>query len=199
MTVQHNAAPAPSLDRRRTVALVLGGVIAAGALGFGGAAFTNAWFTSQATIGEQQLATGTVSLSATIPATSAPISATGLVPGDTVSTTIRVSNDGTEDLYYTIGSFVADGDAALASALRVAVAADGIPTVTRSLSEWATGSYEGIALASGATAELEVTVTLPTSATNELQGTAASFTVPFTAVQQDHYTGISTPTWTAGP
>ncbi|MEV7694461.1 hypothetical protein AB0N73_14150 [Microbacterium sp. NPDC089189] len=189
--------PSPTTRRRDRLVLAGAAIVATGALTFGGIALTNAWFTSQATVTGQSVATATVEISAGLAVDTPPIAVTDLLPGDEAVTTIAVSNTGTEDIYYAVGPFVATGSTDLREQLQVTVVVNGDPatTTTHSLWEWEFGQYEGIALAAGATTEVSVIVSLPTTAGNELQDTEAGFSIGFDAIQARNFTGTTTPTW----
>lgn len=179
--------------------IATGSVLAAGALALGGIAVTGAVFTSQATVSGQSVTTATVEVEAGTKTTSAPIAATNLLPGDTESTTITLENTGSVGAYYRISlPREVGGDDALASALQVTVAAGGA-TTTQTLATWQGGSLQvGPALASGAAQDVTVSVTLPSTAGDELQGTSASFAVLFDAIQERN-TEPPTAGWAATP
>lgn len=174
--------------RRNLAVLVIAGT-AALALGFGGSALMNAFFTAQATVTGQQVTTGTVNVSAATAADSAPIAVTGLLPGDDASTTITVRNPGSEPVYLSFAMPTAEGnDAGLAGALQtrltVGTAADG-PGTTRTLTDWQSGRYQLAApLAPGAETQITVNAALPGTVTDAaLQGKSASFAVNVAATQ----------------
>lgn len=170
--------------RVRTVAVA---VIAAAVVGLGGLALTNAYFTSQATVAGHSVSTATVVISAETSSASSPIQVTDLLPGDTVSTVITVSNTGSEDLYFSAGDLALTGDAALQDALQVTVG-DGTTTHTTALSDWATGSLAGFALDAGDAVDITVSVSLSAGAGDELQGLEAGFSIVFDAIQQRNVT-----------
>ncbi|QWF20432.1 hypothetical protein KM427_15735 [Nocardioides sp. LMS-CY] len=185
------APPAPAgarhsrgLTRRRKIVVAGVGVAAAAALVAGGIAVTGAYFTSQATVGGQSVGTATVAITAGTAASSAPISAASLLPGDSESTTIDLANTGSEDVYYTIRlPKTAGGDTALESAIQVEVAV-GAASETRSLTAWQAGALQiGPALAAAGGQTMTVTISLPTTADNTLQGLDAGFTAQIDAIQ----------------
>lgn len=185
------------------IALGTGAVAAAGALVFGGVALTSAWFTSQASIGDQNVTTATVEFTADIDSgSSSPIEIYGMLPGDTQQPTeVLIRNTGTEDVYFGIGKFVVTGDQILADALQLevglddGVSDDGGPTHTGSLQQWEDGQYEGFLLKVGQTRVATVQPTLPTTTGDEVQDKAVEFSMEFTAVQARNWTGATTPTW----
>ncbi|MFT4211798.1 MAG: TasA family protein [Microbacterium sp.] len=178
------ALPRPSSSRRRNRAGTIAvAALAAAALAAGGVALTNAYFTSQATVTGESVSAGTVVLSAGTASTSAPIDVDGLLPGDTASTVITVSNTGTEDLYFSAGDFALTGDTTLQDALQITVG-DTTTSYTASLTEWSTGSLDGFALAAGDSTDITVTLELPATAGDELQGLDAGFSITFDATQQ---------------
>lgn len=200
MTEQEIAAAAPRAGLGNTLALGAGAVVGTAALVFGGIALTNAYFTSAATVGEQEIDTATVKITAGISDVTTPIIVTGALPGDEWIETIVIENTGTADVYFSMGPVGVEGDEDLIDALQVGAVFDGETTIWHSLAEWASGSYQGNALGAGETAEVSVLISLPVTEEpqNDLQGDAAAFELNFTAVQQDHYDGITTPTWTPG-
>jgi hypothetical protein len=200
MTDHDSTLAGPRAGVRNRLALAAGAVVGAGALVFGGVALTNAYFTSQAAIGEQEIDTATVEITAGISSVTTPIEVTNALPGDEWIETLVIKNTGTADVYFSMGPVDVEGDEDLIDALQVGAVFDGETTITHSLAEWASGSYQGNALAAGATAEVSVLVSLPVTEEpqNDLQGDSAAFDIQFTAVQQEHYDGITTPTWTPG-
>lgn len=196
MTLQDSATDrAPRHGLGDKMVLGASAVLAAGALAFGGISLTNAWFTSEATVDGQNISTGTVEIEAGIAAEASPIAVSGLLPGDEAQTILAVTNTGSEDVYLTVGPFTATGSVPLRAAVEVSVVADGVPAVTRQLDEWEDGAIEGIALGSGDTKDITVTVTLSTEAGDELQDTQTQFSVAFAAIQARNFDGTTTPTW----
>lgn len=171
------------LTRRRKIVVAGVGVAAAAALVTGGIAVTGAYFTSQATVSGQSVGTATVAIAAGTATSSAPISAASLLPGDSESTTIDLANTGSEDVYYTIRLPKSAGDTALESAIQVKVAV-GATSETRSLTAWQAGALQiGPTLAAHGNQAVTVTVSLPTTADNTLQGLDAGFTARIDAIQ----------------
>lgn len=163
---------------------VIAGVIVVGA---GGLMLIGALFTSQATVSGQSVETGTVQISADTQATSAPISTEGLLPGDETTTEILIENTGTADVFYAIRlPELADAGAVdrdLADALQVTVITeDGVEQ--RSLTEWQAGTVQvATPLDAGGDVPIIVSVELPLSADNSLQGLKAAFSVQIDAIQ----------------
>src|SRR5690606_23723720 len=149
----------------------------------GGALAAIALFTAQANVTGQRVGTATVEIAAGTAASSTPLSAADMLPGDAATTTVELANTGTADVYYTIRLAKSAGDAVLEDALQVAVSV-GAVTETRSLTAWQSGALQlATALSAGATQEVTITASLPTTAGNALQGATADFTVQFDAVQ----------------
>lgn len=177
--------PTPVRARaRKRAALIIGGTLTTAVLTGGGVLAAYAFFTSQATVTGQTVGTATVEITADTATMSAPIGVTDMLPGDTATTSIDLVNTGSEDVSYTVRvPKTTGGDAGLEAELDVTVTI-GAATETRKLSAWQTGALQlPAALADGATQRVTVTVALPTTAGNALQGTSAGFTVQFDAIQ----------------
>lgn len=180
---EYTSPASPTTPRRRRLALVLTGVLTIAAVTGGGVLAAIALFTSQATVTGQQVGTATVELSADTAASSVPLSVADMLPGDSDATVIDLNNSGTADLYYTVRLPTTTGDLALENVLQVTVTI-GAVTETRTLTAWQAGALQlGAALTAGSTQAVTVTVSLPTSAGNALQGTETGFTVQFDAIQ----------------
>lgn len=181
-------------SRRRTVAIIAGGIVAAAALAISPVLFTNALFTSQATVSGQTATTATVEIEAGVASTSSPLSASSMLPGDTASTLIELENSGTESVYYTVRvPASAGGDSALEDTLQVTVSV-GATSETRTLSSWQDGALQiGTALAAAATTGVTVTVSLPVGTDDSVQSLDIGFSLVFDAIQQRN-----TPAPTAG-
>lgn len=181
--------PVPESAARRPKLMMIIALAAAALLATGAAATAWALFTSQATVSGQNVTTGTLSISAETASTSSPISATGMLPGDSASTNIALENTGSSGLYYSIQLPLDDSSTlALADAIQATVTVGSL-TETRSLSAWQTGSLHiGTALATGSSADVTVTISLPTGADNSLQGTSAAFNVQIDAIQERNVT-----------
>lgn len=200
-----NPAEAPlgrhSRLRRNLAVMAIAGTGAL-ALGFGGTALMNAFFTAQASVTGQQVTTGTVNVTAATAANSSPIQVTGLMPGDAAETLITVRNSGSEPVYLNFGIPVGEGaDATLAGALQARLTvgpADG-PSTTRSLTDWQSGRFQLAApLAPGAETQVAVNASLPGTATDTaLQAKSAAFAVNVTATQVKNTPVPTGNTWVA--
>lgn len=181
------------MDRRTKWGVALASAVALGAVAAGGASLSGALFTSEATVGGQKVGTGTVAIAASTQAGSSAINVGDLLPGDTASTTVTVRNTGTASSYFSIELPKTAGDAALESAVQVSVAVGSV-TETHSLTGWQ-GKVLRLAapLAASATQDVVVTVALPLSAPNSLQGLDAGFGVDVASIQARNNT-----TWTPG-
>jgi hypothetical protein len=190
---------APRTSRGRGNTLAIGGaaLIAVAALAFGGAALTNAWFTSTATVDAGTATTATVKIAASASATAPAISLGSMLPGDTADTTLVVENTGTEDVYLAVGPFTATGDPALRDALVVTVTAGGA-SQSHTLEEWRSGRWQGLTLAAHASTDVAVHAELPTDAGNDLQDTSTTFSVSFDAIQRRNV-GAPPAGWVAVP
>lgn len=171
--------------RRRVIVVAVVGTGALVALWLGNLTLSGAFFTDEATSPEQRIGTATVSVAADTAESSAPIDVAGFLPGDTATTTLTLDNDGTADVVWDLDVVLtADTDGDLADTLQVTIESDGRAAETMSLAAWATDTTERLTpQTAGASQELDITVSLPTSAGNELQGTLAAFTLDFTAQQ----------------
>lgn len=177
------SAPTPRSSRRSKIVVAGVGVAAAAALVAGGLAVTNAYFTSQATVGGQTVGTATVQVAADTASSSAPIDVDSLLPGDTETTTIDLKNTGSEDVYYALSlPAAADGDADLESAIKIKVTI-GATSETRTLTAWQDGALQiGPALEADDTQAVDVELTLPADV-EDLQGLATGFAVQVDAIQ----------------
>lgn len=171
------------LSRRTAVVAVA----ATAALG-GGVYLTGAAFTDQATV-DATMTVGTVAIEADTSAASAPIAATGVLPGDTGNTAVTVENTGSSDVYYSVSITATSAtDAELAESLRVTLASGG-QTHTDELADLADGAlHVPGALAAGDDTEVTVSYELPDDAPNSLQGTEAGFSIVVDAIQTKHQT-----------
>lgn len=176
--------PTRRTPARRTIipAALAGAAVTVVALG--GALTIGALFTAQTSVTGQTVETGTLQVHAGTAATSAPISAPGMLPGDEITTEILLENTGTADAYYTVRVPVAsDSTAALVDALEVTVITeDGIEQ--RTLQSWQSGALQvAVPLASGAEVPVVVSVRLPLESDDALQQMQAEFTVQVDAIQ----------------
>ena len=145
----------------------------------------NAYFTANAAVAGQKVTTGTVNVSADTTQGAAPISVTGLLPGDTATTSVTVTNTGTEPVYLSATlPTAATTDAGLAGVLETEVKV-GTLTETRSLQSWQSGRLQlAEPLAAGATRTIEVATALPAAVTDAaLSGKSAEFSVSVAATQ----------------
>lgn len=191
--------------RRRQAGLV--GALSATALAVGILASSmggvNALFTDTENVGANDFATGTLDL-ATAPATAA-ISYQDMVPGDTVTEPLTVTNGGSTPLRYAMRSTTTENTLAaqLDLSLKVGVTsctgttgfnasgtvlygpgALGSTSTADLVGSSATGGDAGDrTLAPGASETLCVHVALPTSSSNAYQGLATTATFQFVAEQ----------------
>jgi hypothetical protein len=163
-------------------------VAATTGLVLGGTAIVGAYFTSEAQVDGQQVATTTVEVDADMLEGHAPIDVQGMLPGDSAVTFVEVTNTGAADLYYSL-RVVADDDADedLAEALMVRLTVAGGPSHEATLADWADGHLQAAtALADGDTLPVFVAVDLPLAADDDVQGLAAGFGVVVEAIQTAH-------------
>jgi|GEM_PF-3582896 len=173
--------------RLRVAGITAAAVVGAAVLAAGGV-YAGAYFTSQATVTGQSLGTATVEIEAGTASTSAPLAAANMLPGDTENTTITLENTGSEDVYYAVSLPATAGDAALEGALNVTVTA-GAESYTATLAAWQGGAYQyGAVLGDGESIDLTVSVSLPGTAPDTLQGLDAGFSVTIDAIQARNQT-----------
>lgn len=186
-----------------TIALIL---LAVGLAGVG--AF--ATFTSSASV-DQSLSSGTVTIALGSTGTAnnrLDIGATGLVPGDTIQRAVNVSNTGNQDF-----ASISLTTSASPSSLLDTDATDGLHMLIERCSvAWTEGGsapaytytcsgttstvlssraiigsamvFSNVLLTSGSTNNLRVTVSLPSTAGNTLQGRSSTITYAFTGTQR---------------
>lgn len=180
----HRTSESEPLWRSRRFAMIA--VVAAAALTLGaiGAFTIGAAFTASSSVGGQSVTTATVEIDASTASNSTPINATQLLPGDSVSSIVNVSNTGTTDLYYTITATPdEDHNTALSNVLSVQITVGSI-TETRTLSSWSAGVLQiATPLPAGATDKAEIHVSLPSGASNSLQGRTSGFSIDIAAIQ----------------
>ncbi|CCG02080.1 TasA family protein [Blastococcus saxobsidens] len=157
-------------------------------------------FTDSTTPVTATIASGTVDIDLTGPATTVAVNAAGFVPGDSVTGTVSLSNKGTAPLgsvSLTTGAtsstiLTTDGTNGLQLALKscsVAWSAD--KTCATGETVLSTGPVIGTrtlaapaSLAVGGTDHLAFTISLPTTADNAFQGTSTSLSLVFTGTQR---------------
>jgi spore coat-associated protein N len=186
-----------------TIALIL---LAVGLAGVG--AF--ATFTSSASV-DQSLSSGTVTIALGSTGTAnnrLDIGATGLVPGDTIQRAVNVSNTGNQDF-----ASISLTTSASPSSLLDTDATDGLQMLIERCSvAWTEGgsapaytytcsgttstvlssraiigsamAFSNVLLTSGSSNNLRVTVSLPSTAGNTLQGRSSTITYAFTGTQR---------------
>jgi spore coat-associated protein N len=186
-----------------TIALIL---LAVGLAGVG--AF--ATFTSSASV-DQSLSSGTVTIALGSTGTAnnrLDIGATGLVPGDTIQRAVNVSNTGNQDF-----ASISLTTSASPSSLLDTDATDGLQMLIERCSvAWTEGgsapaytytcsgttstvlssraiigsamAFSNVLLTSGSTNNIRVTVSLPSTAGNTLQGRSSTITYAFTGTQR---------------
>jgi predicted ribosomally synthesized peptide with SipW-like signal peptide len=182
--------------RRRRLAVLLGAVVAVGALAVGGATTSLALFTDSQSVSGNAFSTGTISLGLS-PAT-ALLTSGALMPGDTVNGSLLVSNAGTAQLRYAMSSSSTNTDGkGLAAQMTLVVktlgtscaAFDGTTVYTGALSAAAfgsnaAGSQAGDRTLNGASSEtLCFRASLPLASGNAYQGAGTTATFTFDAEQ----------------
>lgn len=197
-------APAhPAQARNRSRAVLVVAVVALAITSLGSAIFSLAYFTSQATVGSNSFTAGTIVIG-TNP-TSALLTLNPMMPGDSVTAPLTVSNTGTAQLRYAISAATTNPDTKdLRSQLTVTVKS-GVTTCTNAgfsvdgsvvRSTIALGATTAIAgdptagsqpgdrtLNAAASEVLCFQVSLPGSTGNAYQGATATSTFTFDAEQ----------------
>ncbi len=177
--------------RRRRTLMALLMTLSIGSLGAG--AFSLAVFTDTAAT-DGGFSTGTVDL-ATSPSTLFTV--TDMLPGDSTSATLTVTNNGTAQLRYAMTSTATNADSKnLRSQIQVDIKPGSCPSASPSLYSGALGSGSATfgdptqgaqagdrVLAGGASENLCFTVSLPLATGNAYQGAATTATFTFDAEQ----------------
>ncbi|WP_100498932.1 M73 family metallopeptidase [Geodermatophilus chilensis] len=194
-----------STRRAATTRKVLGSLAVLGTAAAVAGLGTFGTFTDSTTPVTTQLTSGTVSIDLTRPAAPIPATTTGLLPGDSLSRTLTLTNDGDNPLSsvhlgVTATTSILTSDPV--NGLQLALASCSAPwtqhgtttptytcpgTTTPLGSGPAVGN-RGIpgaaSLTPGAADNLLVTLTLPTSADNRFQGQTSTLTLTFSGVQR---------------
>ncbi|GAC1458884.1 MAG: hypothetical protein NVSMB8_07980 [Candidatus Limnocylindrales bacterium] len=145
---------------------------------------TSASFTATTTNPGNQFATASLTMSNDKSASASLISLSNMVPGDTASRTVTITNSGNVGFTYTTA--ISTGT----STLLWSDTTNGLQvTVTRGASTLYTGALSGLTiaasptLAAAGTDTLTFLFSLPTSAGNTFQGLTQTFTITYTAAQ----------------
>ena len=194
-----------SSTRAGTTRKVLGSLAVSGTAAAVAGLGTLGTFTDSTTPIATQLTTGTVSIDLAQPATPIPATTTGLLPGDTLTRTVTLTNDGNSPL-----STVALGVAATTPSilttdtthgLQLALASCSLPwtqatpaptyTCPGTTTTLGTGPAVGTrtldapaALTPGGAEHLLLTLSLPTTADNTFQAKTATLALTFSGVQR---------------
>ncbi len=143
-----------------------------------GAGLTGAYFTGQAKVAENVIKAGTVAVSAE--PTSAALSIPSLAPGMTVAKTVTVVNDGTLPCEVVVSATKSAGVTAFWDSLATTATANGSQLYAGPLSALKTAP---VRLSPGQRADLGFGLGVPASATNDLAGEYAKFTLVVDAEQ----------------
>jgi len=145
---------------------------------------TSASFTASTTNPGNQFAAATLTMSNDKSTSASLISLSNMVPGDSASRTVTITNSGSVGFTYTGVSSTG------ASTLLWSDTTNGLQvTVTRGATTLYTGALSGLTLAASPTVAASGTDTLtflfslPTSAGNTFQGLTQTFTITYTATQ----------------
>jgi hypothetical protein len=200
MTAPESKVPA----RKRARSFLALAMVALAMTSIGTGIFSLALFTSSTSVGSNTFTTGTISI--TTSPTSAALTASSLMPGDTVTAPITINNAGTASLRYAITAATDDPDTkGLRTQLTVAVKS-GVTTCTNAgwsgsgtsvtsatalgtttlnvVGDPTTGSQSGDrTLAAGVSETLCFQISLPLATTNLYQGATATSTFTFSAEQ----------------
>ncbi len=146
---------------------------------------TNAGFTATTMNPSNVLGTATLSLTNDKPNAGDLVSVTNLVPGDTVSRAVTITNTGTAPFTY--------GGAAVNTGASSVLWTDAVKGIQVSVKRGATSLYSGalkdLAIAASATIAplstdtLTFGFSLPATADNTFQGLTQTFTITYTATQ----------------
>ena len=145
---------------------------------------TNANFTATSTNPSNTFGSATISMTNDKPNANDLVNVTNLVPGDSASRTVTITNAGNAGFTYT-ASISATANTALWSDTTNGLQV----TVKRGLTTLYTGALKNLSLAASGTVNAGATDTLtydfsfPTSGTNAMQGLTQDFTVTYTATQ----------------
>lgn len=177
---------------------LFGAMLVAGAVLVGvaaGAAPTDANFTATSTSPSNQFATGTLTLSNDKSTAGQLVNISAMIPGDTATRTVVITNSGTLSFTYTAAiASNTSPDTLLwtdtTNGLQVIVRqTDASGAVLYPSSGTAPGPLKNFALpqsatvAASATSTLWMQFSLPTTAGNTFQGLTQSFTITYTATQ----------------
>lgn len=145
---------------------------------------TTAAFTATTVNPGNAFASATLTLSNDKPLAAELVNVANLVPGDTASRTVTITNSGTAGLTYT-GAI-----SATASTLLWSDTTNGLQvTVSRGATTVYTGALKNLSLAAsstiaaGGTDTLTYVFTFPSAAGNTFQGLSQDFTITYTATQ----------------
>ena len=145
---------------------------------------TNANFTATSTNPGNTFGSATISMTNDKPNADDLVNVTNLVPGDTASRTVTITNAGNAGFTYT-AAITATANTALWSDTTNGLQV----TVKRGATTLYTGALKNMSLAAsgtinaGSTDTLTYNFSFPTSGTNAMQGLTQDFTVTYTATQ----------------
>lgn len=145
---------------------------------------TSANFTATSTNPSNTFASATISMSNDKPLANDLVNITNLVPGDTASRTVTITNTGNAGFTYT-GAISATASTALWTDLTNGLQV----TVLRGATTLYTGALKNMSLpasgtiAAGATDTLTFNFSFPSTAGNTMQGLTQDFTITYTATQ----------------
>lgn len=194
--IQELEPPVHGSPRRRRAVVAIAIPAAAAAVVWGGLGATSAFFTSEATVTGQTVGAATVQIAAGVSEASSPIEVTDLLPGDNAAASIDIDNTGTAAVYYSIALPLTGAGSDLDDSLDVTVTVGSV-TETRSLSAWQGGVLQiGEPLDAEDTATADLTISLPETAGNALQGASTEFSAEIVAIQERN-TPAPTAGWTS--
>jgi len=146
---------------------------------------SSASFTATTTNPGNQFATATLTMSNDKSASGSLVTLANLVPGDTATRTVTISNTGTVGFTYTTAISTSASTLLWSDAtngLQVTVSRGGSPVYTGALSGLTLGASPTVAATTG-TDTLTFLFSLPTSAGNTFQTLTQDFTITYTATQ----------------
>ena len=194
-----------STDRAGTTRKVLGSLAVIGTAAAVAGLGTFGTFTDSTTPVSTELTSGTVSINLAQPSAPIPATVTGLLPGDSISRTVALTNDGNSPLAAVSLGVTATTASVLTSdtvnGLQLTLTSCTVPwtpaattptyTCTGTTKTHLTGAAVGTrsldtpaSLTPGGTDHLLVTLALPTTADNTFQGKTSTLALTFSGVQR---------------
>jgi hypothetical protein len=192
-----------STNRAGTTRKVLGSLAVIGTAAAVAGLGTFGTFTDSTTPVTAQLTSGTVSINLTQPAAPIPATTTGLLPGDSLTRAVTLTNDGSSPLSSVSLGVTAPAPSVLTTdkvnGLQLALKSCSVPWTQNGVATTCGGTeslvHSGPAVGDrpvtgaaslnpGGVDHLAVTISLPTTAGNEFQGKTSTLSLTFSGVQR---------------